>query len=281
MRSKALTIVLIASAVAVTGCKRAATGQVVAVVNGEEVSLSELNGELKNAPAGADKDAIRAAALQNLVNRKLLVQQAHDRGIDKDPDYLQQQRRLDDELMINMLGQQVTKNVPVPSASDIDRFIADHPEMFAQRTIYSLDQVIFPLPADPSRLKALEADHTLDAVVARLKGMSIQTQRQPAKLDTAGTPAQFLKTIATLPPGEPFVVATGGRGVVSVITGREVQPITGDAARKIAAEAIRRNAVGDIAQKQLKQARDSAKIEYQPGFAPKAAATAKAATPAT
>ncbi len=281
MRSKALTIVLIASAVAVTGCKRAATGQVVAVVNGEEVSLSELNGELKNAPAGGDKDAIRAAALQNLVNRKLLVQQAHDRGIDKDPEYLQQQRRLDDELMINMLGQQVTKNVPVPSASDIDRFIAEHPEMFAQRTIYSLDQVIFPLPADPSRLKALEADHTLDAVVARLKGMSIQTQRQPAKLDSAGTPPQFLKTIGDLPAGEPFVVATGGRGVVSVITGREVQPITGDAARKIAAEAIRRNAVGEIAQKQLKQARDSAKIEYQPGFAPKAAATAKAATPAT
>ena len=281
MRSKALTIVLIASAVAVTGCKRAATGQVVAVVNGEEVSLSELNGELKNAPAGADKDAIRAAALQNLVNRKLLVQQAHDRGIDKDPDYLQQQRRLDDELMINMLGQQVTKNVPVPSASDIDRFIAEHPEMFAQRTIYSLDQVIFPLPSDPSRLKVLEADHTLDAVVARLKGMSIQTQRQPAKLDSAGTPPQFLKTIGSLPPGEPFVVATGGRGVVSVITGKEVQPITGDTARKIAAEAIRRNAVGEIAQKQLKQARDGAKIEYQPGFAPKAAATAKAATPAT
>ncbi len=281
MRSKALTIVIMASAIAVTGCKRSATGQVVAVVNGEEVSLSELNGELKNAPAGADKDAIRTAALQSLVNRKLLVQQARERGIDKDPEYLQQQRRVNDELMINMLGQQVTKNVPVPSASDIDGFIAQHPEMFAQRTIYSLDQVVFPLPADPSRLKALEADHTLDAVVTRLKSMSIPTQRQPAKLDSGGTPAQFLKTVTDLPAGEPFVVATGGRGVVSVITGKETQPITGDPARRIAAEAIRRAAVGDIAQKQLKQARDGAKIDYQPGFAPKAGATPKAAAPTT
>ena len=133
MRSKALTIVIMASAIAVTGCKRSATGQVVAVVNGE-VSLSELNGELKNAPAGADKDAIRAAALQTLVNRKLLVQQARDRGIDKDPEYLQQQRRVNDELMINMLGQQVTKNVPVPSASDIDRFASLERSRYASST---------------------------------------------------------------------------------------------------------------------------------------------------
>ncbi|WP_269845914.1 EpsD family peptidyl-prolyl cis-trans isomerase [Sphingomonas mollis] len=269
MRSKALTILLMASAIAVTGCKRSATGQVVAVVNGEEVSLSELNGELKNAPTGGDKEVIRAAALQSLINRKLLVQQARDRGIDKDPDYLQQQRRMDDEVMIGMLGQQVTKNVPVPTAADIDRYIASHPEMFANRTVYAIDQIVFPLPADTSGLKALEADHTLDAVATRLRGMSIPFQRAPGKLDTVATPPQFLAQVNALPAGEPFVVATGGKGVVSVITGKESQPIAGEQARRIAAEAIRKTAVSEIAQKQLKQARDAAKIEYQPGFAPK------------
>lgn len=272
MRSKALTILLMASAIAVTGCKRSATGQVVAVVNGEEVSLSELNGELKNAPAGGDKDVIRAAALQSLINRKLLVQQARDRGIDKDPDFLQRERRMDDQVMIEMLGQQVTKNVPVPTTTDMDRYIAQNPQMFAQRTVYSLDQIVFPMPQDRNQLKSMEADHTLDAVATRLSGMNIRFQRQQGKLDTVATPPDLLKQVMALPPGEPFVIATGGSVVVSVLTGKASAPIDGEQARKVAAEVIRRNAVTDIAQKQLKQARDAAKIDYQPGFAPNGAA---------
>jgi peptidyl-prolyl cis-trans isomerase C len=278
MRSKALTILMLTSAIAVAGCKREATGQVVAVVNGEEVSLSELNGELKNAPAGGDKDVIRAAALQNLINRKLLVQQARDRGIDKDPDFLQRERRTDDQLMIEMLGQQVTKNIPVPTPTDTDRFIQQNPQMFAQRAVYNLDQIVFAMPSDRNKLKALEADHSLDAVAKRLSAMNIQFQRQQSKLDTLATPPDLLKQVTALPAGEPFVIATGGNVVVSVLNGKSDAPIDGENARKVAAEMIRRNAVTDIAQKQLKQARDAAKIDYQPGFEPKgdAAAAAKA-----
>jgi peptidyl-prolyl cis-trans isomerase C len=280
MRSKALTILLMASAIAVAGCKRTATGQVVAVVNGEEISLSELNGELKGAPTGGDKEVIRAAALQNLINRKLLVQQARERGIDKDPDYLQRERRMDDQVMIEMLGQQVTKNVPVPTAADMDRFIAQNPQMFGQRTVYALDQIVFPMPEDRNKLKALESDHSLAAVAARLKSMNIPFQGQQGKLDTVATPPDLLKQVQSLPPGEPFVIATGGNVVVSVLGGKQEAPITGEQARQVAAELIRKNAVTDIAQKQLKQARDAAKIDYQPGFAPStpAAGAAKAKT---
>jgi len=276
MRSKSLTILLMASALAVGGCKRSATGQVVAVVNGEEISLSELNGELKGAPNGGDKEVIRAQALQNLINRKLLVQQARDRGIDKDPDFLQRERRMDDQVMIEMLGQQVTKNVPTPTAADMDRFIAQNPQMFAQRAIYSLDQIIFPMPQDRNRLQAFEADHTLDAVAKRLQDMNIQFQRQQGKLDTVATPPELLKQVMALPAGEPFVISSGGNVVVSTVGGKQDAPIAGDQARQIAAELIRKNAVTDIAQKQIKQARDAAKIDYQPGFAPKADAAAKA-----
>lgn len=269
MRSKMVTVALLATAaVSISGCKRAATGQVVAVVNGEEVSLSELNAELQSAPQGGDKTALRAAALQSLINRKLLVQQAHDRGIDKDPEFLQRQRRMNDELMISMLGAQVTKNVAVPSQTDIDQYIAAHPEMFANRTIYTADQIVFAQPQDPSRLKAMEADHSLDAVAARLTSMGIPFQRQKGQLDTAATPPELLKQVTGLPAGEPFVLAAQGRVIVSVLGDKQVQPITGDQARRVAAEAIRRQAVSDIAKKQVDQARASAKIEYQPGFAP-------------
>jgi EpsD family peptidyl-prolyl cis-trans isomerase len=278
MKSKTLTILLLASALTATGCKRAATGQVVAVVNGEEVSLSELNGELQRAGAqGGDKKAVQAAALQGLIDRKLLVQAARERGIDKDPEYLQQQRRLNDELMISMLGKQVTKNVPVPSTTDVDQYVASHPDMFGQRTIYALDQIQFAAPEDRAKLKALEADHSLDEVAATLTQMGIKFTRQKGVMDSAQTPPGLIKQITQLPPTEPFVLASGGRVVVSVIADKRVQPLAGDNARQLATQVIRRDAVSDIAKKQVKQARDAAKIEYQPGFAPAAGGGAAAA----
>lgn len=278
MKSKTLTILLLASALTTAGCKRAATGQVVAVVNGEEVSLSELNGELQRAAAqGGDKKVVQAAALQGLIDRKLLVQASRERGIDKDPEYLQQQRRLNDELMISMLGKQVTKNVPVPSTTEVDKYIAAHPDMFAQRTIYALDQIQFAAPADRAKLKALEADHSLDEVAATLTQMGIKFARQKGVMDSAQTPPGLIRQITNLPPTEPFVLASGGRVIVSVIADKRVQPLDGDNARQLATQVIRRDAVSDIAKKQVKQARDAAKIEYQPGFAPTAAAGGGAA----
>lgn len=278
MKSKTLTMLLLASALTVSGCKRAATGQVVAVVNGEEVSLSELNGELQRAGAqSGDKKVVQAAALQSLVDRKLLVQQARDRGIDKDPDYLQQQRRLNDELMISMLGKQVTKNVPVPATTEVDQYVAANPGMFAQRTIYALDQLQFAAPEDRSKLKALESDHSLDEVASTLTQMGIKFARQKGVMDSAQTPPGLIKQITALPPTEPFVLASGGRVVVSVIADRRIQPLEGDNARQLATQVIRRDAVADIAKKQVKQARDSAKIEYQPGFTPAASGAASGA----
>ena len=149
--------------------------------------------------------------------------------------------------------------------------------MFGQRTIYALDQIQFAAPDDRAKLKALEADHSLDEVAATLTGMGIKFTRQKGVMDSAQTPPGLIKQITQLPPTEPFVLASGGRVVVSVIADKRIQPLAGDNARQLATQVIRRDAVSDIAKKQVKQARDAAKIEYQPGFAPAAGGGAPAA----
>ena len=70
--------------VLLSSCQRKAEGQTVAVVNGQEVTLPELNFTLSQAkvPESADKDAVRSQLLQQLVDRKLLVEQARSEGID-------------------------------------------------------------------------------------------------------------------------------------------------------------------------------------------------------
>lgn len=269
MRSYHVLLLPIAASLMLASCGRSATGQVVAVVNGEEVSLTELNAELKSlGEISGNRETIRAAALQSLIDRKLLVQAARERGIDKDPDFLQQQRRANDQLMVGMLAQQVTKNVPVPSQTDIARYLRDNPRAFAQRTIFDLDQVQFSEPSDAKFLKLLEPTRTLSDVVALLNRAQIRFAPQKGALDTATTPKALLNQITKLSAGEPFIIRSGGVVVVSVITGQRTAPLAEAEARRLAAETLRRDAIASIAQKQVKDARGRAKIDYQQGFKP-------------
>ena len=66
-------------------CKQEATGQVAAVVNGEEITLQEVNSEIGGAelPQNVDRKAIQQAALQRIIERRLLAQAAKDDGLDK------------------------------------------------------------------------------------------------------------------------------------------------------------------------------------------------------
>ena len=85
MRKRIILTVVVA--LMASSCQKKATGQTVAVVNGEEITTSELNDGLKSDSvlAGMNTKDARAAELQKLVDRKLVVQQARTDGLDKYP----------------------------------------------------------------------------------------------------------------------------------------------------------------------------------------------------
>jgi peptidyl-prolyl cis-trans isomerase C len=268
---------------ATSGCSKEATGQSVAVVNGEEVSLSELNAELSqaNVPESADKKQVLPQLLQRIIDRRVLAQKAVEEGVDRSPEYIARQRRMNEELLIGLYTKRQSDAMKAPTPQEIDRFIAENPGMFAQRAVLSLDQLQFDRPADMTLLQQMANDKTLDQVGATLTRLGIPFTRSKGRLDTATVPPQMLKQITDLPAGEPFVVPVGQRIVASVITGREAATISSDQNRRIAAEALRRQKLMATMEKQLKDIRANAKIEYQSGYAPPANAGKAQPAPGT
>jgi len=255
-------------------------GQVVAVVNGEEITQQDLNAELGNAqiPSGADRNRILAQVLQRVIDRKLLVQRAKEQGLDKSPDYLGQLRRMQDELAISMLSSNASKSIPLPDQASIDAFIAAHPAAFSERKRYTLDQIAIPQSTDRAVLKQLEPAHTMDQVAAVLTAAGVKFTRAPATFDTALAPPQLAQKVATLPPGEPFVVPINGRFLVNSVKSSEPVPMNAEDAKPAALELMRQQSLNTAIQKQLSEARGKAKIAYQPGFeAPKDAGSPPAA----
>lgn len=271
---------LTAALLATTGCGKKATGQVVAVVNGDEITLDELNAELSgvNLPPNADKKLAMRQLLQQVIDRRLLAQSAKEQGLDKDPAYITQQRRMNEDLLVRMFAKKSADTIPVPTAAEIDKYIADHPMAFGQRTRYKLDQIRFEMPADPSKLKALEGDHSMDAITTHLTAMGIKFERGSSALDSGAVAPAALKQVTSLPPGEPFITPAGRAVAVSVITGTEPMAVPEAQVRPLAVQALRNETLNNIGEKRLKEARASGKIEYQPGYeAPegKAAASGK------
>ncbi|GAC1576673.1 MAG: hypothetical protein NVS3B5_08350 [Sphingomicrobium sp.] len=89
-------------------------GQVIAVVNGVEITLAELNAEARarNLAIGSDR-AQRDSAIADLINRKLLVQAAHERGLDQTPQFILAERRLREIFLAQQIvAERVADNVP-------------------------------------------------------------------------------------------------------------------------------------------------------------------------
>src|SRR3954462_7795651 len=127
--------------------QKKASGQTVAVVNNQEITASELNAELtsENASATGNTQQARAQALQGLIDRRLLAEQARSDGLDKSPDFINQQRRATEDLLIRMLLIRQVNSAQVPTSEEIARFESSHPGMFANRETWTLQQLIFPL----------------------------------------------------------------------------------------------------------------------------------------
>lgn len=270
MRQRILIALVLA--LAATSCQKKASGQTVAVVNNEEITASELNAELANDArvASGDTKQARAAALQKLIDRKLLVQQAKSDGLDKSPEYINQLRRATDDLLINMLVSRRLNTTQLPKADEISQFEAAHPQMFAGREVWTLSQIIYPLPKSQEVTAKLAASKSLDEVAQVLTSNGIQFKRDTRKIDTAVFPQAIYAQLSKLQPGEPFIAPGPDQAVANVITAREPSATPPDQARALALNAMRREQVEKILQDRLKSVRATAKIEYQPGFGPPA-----------
>lgn len=270
MHKRLITTAVIALAVA--SCQKKASGQTVAVVNNDEITASELNAELANAkipPSAATAD-VRNQVLQQLINRRLLDQQARKDGIDKSPEFLNQERRLEENLLINMLVSKQVNTTQVPTPAQISQYESEHPGIFAKREIWTLDQVIYPLPKDASVLAKLNAAMTLDQVAQALTAAGIQFTKTTREVDSAVFPENIYSQIQNLKPGEPFIANGPDKAVASVITSRQPAPLPEDKAREVALNGIRKEQVDKFVDGRVKSLKATAKIEYQPGFGPPA-----------
>ncbi|MET3724066.1 EpsD family peptidyl-prolyl cis-trans isomerase [Sphingomonas trueperi] len=281
-----------AAALAVSGCGskdgKLDKGQVVASVDGDEITIFELNAEVQasQVPPGTDRKLAEQLALQRIIERKILSKIAREQKLDKTPAFLIQERRADELILTTMLRDKIAGGIAQPTDAEIAQYQAAHPERFAQRKIYSVEQILFPPPTSADKFKQFAPLKTLDQLAAKLTADGTQFRRAPTQIDTAALPPEIIAKIAALPAAEMFILPTQQGLTANVITAATVQPLPADQARELALNALRNERFSKAADAQLNERLKKARatVKYQPGYqAPpqlQGSATPPAASPA-
>ena len=276
-----LPLLPLALAACNSGSGSAPSGQVVAKVGGEDVTIGELNAELVGVriPPDADRGAIEGQAVQSIVERKLLANEAKTRKLDDNPAYLLQKRRTDELLLVQMLRDQIASSVPKPSTAEAETYIQDHPTLFSNRRLYILDQIQFPATTDPEMIKKISATQTMDDLEQLLIASGIEYRRAPSSLDTVSAPVDIAARLTELPSGEVFVVRQGPAFIANRIVETRTTPFSGEKAVEFAQNRLRAERIQKRLQAEAKAVQDKGKnlVTYQDKYKPKPQKPAAAA----
>lgn len=274
--NKNLNVILFATALAVSGCDRAKTaaptGQVVATVDGQEITLEDLHAETGNLAASVDpgtRKNIEQAALQQIIARTLVANYAKEKKLDVTPIAAIMKRRAEQEALVNAVQRQLTGDVPTPSPEEVEIFIRDHPSSFAQRRIFVVDQITAS-DVPPAVRKDLDNYTTLADVQQAYARSGVKSTQSVGTIDALAVDPDAAEQLASLPVGAVFISPEGNVVRVNHVREIVISPVTGADATRIAREVLQGNRVAQLTQRQMASivGGGMAKVRYNQAYTP-------------
>lgn len=258
-------------------------GQVVATVDGKDVTIHELNAEIALIPnegGDAPRKLVESVALARVIERKMLVQEATKRKLDQNPQFLLGKQRVDETLLVQALQGDIQQKVTTTPRENAQKYIAENPLVFGERRIFTLDQIQFLRPANIEQLPLKEA-RTMSEVEKVLVDANIEYRRAPQQLDSLtvnpALTAEIVRLSSVAEP-EPFMFADQPAGApapiiyINNVTYSKTQPFLGERAIAYAQNILQRQAIQKRLGTELKTWQEAykSKIVYAKGYGPPA-----------
>ena len=273
-------LVLVAAAgLSSCGSKEKKAGQALVKVNGEEITMLQLNDELRRAgvQAGQQEEATRQL-VETLIDRQLILEEAARNKIDRTPEVMQTIERAKAQIVTQAYLQSVAAKVAKPTKAEIDDYYQKHPEFFANRKEFELKQlVISSKDYSEALVLFLDAAKSLDDVAAWMDRSGVQYRRTQVTRSTSDLPQQAVTQLLALPKGQLFIVGEGENRVLNILVATRENPIAAANAAPQIEQFLINKMTKESAEEEVKHLRSLAKIEYLNASSPAATQTQDAA----
>lgn len=281
---RVLCATLVLLALAVTGCgnKEKKAGQSLASVNGEEITVLQLNEELQRSGVqAARQEAASKQLLEVLIDRQLLQNEAAKQKLDRDPKVVQAVERAKALIVAQAYLQKRIGTVAQPTRAEVEAYYNKNPQFFSHRKQFDMRQLVLATADLDARVKAI-ADNakSLDEVAAWMDANKIRYARGQVARTGADLPPELSSKLQSMPQGQLFIIKEGERSMLISVASIADAPVSLDVAAPQIEQFLFNKKNKEAAEAELKRLRADARIEYlnAPGGAPaKAIAAAPAA----
>jgi EpsD family peptidyl-prolyl cis-trans isomerase len=233
-------------------------------VNGTEITMQQLGSS--RSPGSP------LQALDKVIDRELLVQQALQAGLDRDPEVVQALETARRQLLAQAWLERAAAKAR-SSAEDVRAFYAENPALFAQRRIYKLREIT--VAADAGKLELLRAEimsaRDLDEVAGWLRWRNLKVSPVSGTTQAAEQlPLGYLPQLSRMKEGEMAVFPAGAGGAPGAVVVQLVHAQEAPLSEREAAPVIEQFLSGrkrlELAAAEVKRLRGVASIEYAGDF---------------
>ncbi|WP_217916454.1 EpsD family peptidyl-prolyl cis-trans isomerase [Duganella sp. BJB1802] len=269
-RRPVLVLALVAAGLAGCGGKESKPGQALASVNGEEVTVLQLNEELQRANVPqAQQAAAGKQLLESLIDRQLVLNQALQDKVERDPKVVQAIERAKALIIAQAYMQKKIGAPAKPAKAEVEQYFSQHPEFFSNRKQFELRQLVLASKElDPQLKAAIDGAKTLDEAAAWMDQHQVKYVRAQLSRNSAELAPELSAKLLSLPKGALFIIREGERSVLVTIAEVRDAPVTLEQATPQIEQFLFNKKNKEVADAELKRLRAAAKIVYLNGNAP-------------
>ncbi|WP_371867652.1 EpsD family peptidyl-prolyl cis-trans isomerase [Duganella guangzhouensis] len=261
-------------------------GQSLARVNGEEITVLQLNEELQRARVPAQQqETATQQLLESLIDRQLLLSAAAKDKLDRDPKVLQAIERAKAVIVAQAYLQKVVGTPAQPTTQEVADYYEKNPQLFAKRKQFDTRQLMLETASlDDAAKAAVDSAKSLDDVAAWLDSHHVKYGRNAVQRSSTDLPPQLVSKLEQMSKGQLFIVREGANSVIVALNDVKDAPLSLEAAGPQIQQFLSNKRSKDLADAEIKRLRAAGQIEYlnrKPGEAAPAASAPAASTAVT
>jgi EpsD family peptidyl-prolyl cis-trans isomerase len=256
-----LVALLLAACGADPGKQTNAAGKLVAKVNGTEITMQQVG--------AATRTPSPLQALDEVIDRELLVQKALAAKLDRDPRVLQSIEEARRRLLAQAWLERAAAERARASAEEVRAFYEENPALFAQRRLYKVREMTVAGASD--RLEMLRSEisaaRDLEEVAGWLKWRGLKVSAVTGTTQAAEhLPLGYLPQLARMKEGELAVFPSSlGATVIQLVHAQDA-PLSEREAGPLIEQFLSGRKRLELAAAEVKRLRGAASIEYVGDF---------------
>ena len=282
-RNFPLFVAMLAVCSGIAGCDdqgkdAESASQVAAIVNGEEITVHQINDLLAKRTNVPDQDdvKIKQAVLEQLIDQQIAIQQAMEAKLDRSPKVMRAMEAAKKEVLARAYLEHLIDSAPqrfewdARNQEEIRKYYNDHPELFEQRRVFTIEEINFVAADDVvAELRQYASGNAgMQEIADWLKARDVKFEAKRGVRAAEQISLNILPVAQTLNQGEIrlFVLGDDRYQVLRVVNSREA-PVDEETAAPRIQQFLANQQSTQLLTTEMKRVRQAAEIEYLGEFA--------------